>query len=82
MNRIEIEDFKDMKKVVETNTKILLRIDRCLSGDPDDRKDLGLIGDVRNNLRWKSNVQKTLGALGIGVLTLWIKTLWSFVTKG
>ena len=82
MNAKDIEDFKDMKKVVETNTKILIRIDRCLNGDPDDRDDLGLVGDVRNNKRWKGNVQKSIGGLGLGFVALMIKSFWEFFTKG
>jgi len=82
MNAKDIEEFKDMQRDVKASTTILLRIDRTLNGDPDDRHDLGLVGDVRNNVRWKTNVQRTLSALGIGVVTLWVKTLWGFVTKG
>lgn len=82
MNAKDIEEFKDMQRDVKASTTILLRIDRTLNGDPDDRHDLGLVGDVRNNVRWKTNVQRMLSALGIGVVTLWVKTLWGFVTKG
>ena len=82
MNAKDIEEFKDMQRDVKASTTILLRIDRTLNGDPDDRHDLGLVGDVRNNVRWKTNVQRMLSALGVGVVTLWVKTLWGFVTKG
>ena len=82
MNQKDIEDFKDMKRVVALNTKILERIDKNLSGDPDDRNDLGLIGDVRNNKRWKSNVNKALGTIGITSLGLVVRQLFELFKRG
>lgn len=79
MNANEMETFKEMKTVVKANTRILMRIDKCLNGDPDNRNDLGLVGDVRNNVRWKNNIQKILGALGFGVITLWLKDAWGYI---
>lgn len=78
MNVKEIETFNDMKKMVNANSKILVRIDRVLNGDPDDRKDFGLAGDVRNNVRWKNSIQKVLGVLGFGIATLWLKDVWNY----
>ena len=82
MNAKDIEDYKDMKRVVSDNTQILKRIDRTLSGDPNDRDDLGLVGDVRNNKRWKANVQKSLGGLGLGFAGLLFKQLFELFKRG
>ena len=82
MNQKDIEDFKDLKRIVKSNTIILARIDRTLSGNPEDRDDLGLVGDVRNNKRWKGNVNKALSGLGLGVGGLFIKQIFEFFKRG
>ncbi len=82
MNAKDVEDFKDMKRVVATNTKLLTDIKICLMGDPKNRDDLGLVGDVRNNKRWKNNVNKALGSLGLGFFGLFVKQIFESIRKG
>ena len=81
MNQKDIEDFKDMKREVKSNTKILTDIKICLMGDDKDRNDLGLVGDVRNNKRWKGNVQKALGGFGTLTVGLLIKQLFELFKR-
>lgn len=80
MNASEIETFKEMKTVVKANTKILIRIDKTLHGDKEkDKYDMGLVGDVRNNVRWKKNIQKVLSVLGLGIAGMWVKDGWTYL---
>ena len=90
MNAKDIKDLTEMKTVVaEMEDKIddtssdIKDIKHCLMGDPKDRKDLGLVGDVRNNVRWRDKVNKTLATLGLGVMGLFVKEAWQhFVRRG
>ena len=83
MNANDIKDLRDVKEVIgdmeskfkETGADIKI-IKHCLLGKPDDNDDLGLVGDVRNNKRWKNNVNKALSGLGLGVISIWIKQLF------
>ncbi len=81
MNAKDIEEFQDMKRTVKTSAKILTDISICLMGKPDDRDDLGLVGDVRNNKRWKNNVNKTLGGLGLGFVSLFVRQLFEIFKR-
>ena len=82
MNKSENADFKEIKRTVDNNTLILKRIDKCLNGDPDDRNDAGLVGDVRNNKRWKNMVNKILGGTGTISLGLLIKEIFRAIKPG
>jgi len=72
MNANDIKDLRDVKEVIadmerkfaETGIDIKI-IKHCLLGKPDDNNDLGLVGDVRNNKRWKNNVNKSLMSTSI-----------------
>ena len=83
MNKSEIVDFKDVKKTVENIANTVNDISICLRGDPKNHKDEGLVGAVNNNVKWRDKVNKTLSALGIGVILLFIKEVWQqFLKKG
>ena len=85
MNAKDCRDLQELINVVadiqESVVVDLRDIKICLLGDPKDRNDMGLAGDVRNNKKWKDNVQKTLTALGITTLTLFVKAIWE-ILKG
>ena len=81
MNKNEIGTFNDMKNVVKNTAETVDEIRICLLGDPKKPDSLGLRGDVRNNVRWRTKVNKTLSALGIGVLLLFIKEGWQQFIK-
>ncbi len=76
MTKDEIQDFKEMRKVVADTANTVQNISIALMGDPKNHEDFGLFGDVRNNKRWRSNVNKMLGSLGLGFLGLLIKGEW------
>jgi len=87
MNAKDIKDIKDVKSVMEqiesniaTNCKNITDIKIALMGDPKDRGDGGLFQDVRNNKRWKNNVNKTLVTFGLLSITSFIKLTWDYVT--
>jgi len=50
--------------------------------NPDDRNDAGLVGDVRNNKRWKNMVNKILGGTGTISLGLLIKEIFRAIKPG
>ena len=87
MNANDIKDLRDVKEVIadmerkfdETGTDIKI-IKHCLMGKPDDNDDLGLVGDVRNNKRWKGNVNKSLVTISGLTLTTFLKLSWDFIT--
>ena len=77
MNAKDIEDIKDVKNVIEVMETNLDSVSKgvdnlliCLMGDPKNRHDLGLVGDVRNNKKWKNLVNKWLGVVGISTFGL------------
>ncbi len=79
MNKTDIEDFKELKKLVEDNTETLKNISVCLMGDPKDHKSEGLVGAVNNNVKWKNNVNKALAVfipLSVGVA---VKTIYAWI---
>ena len=83
MNKSEVKTFNEMKIMVEGISNTVENIDITLNGKKEDRHDLGLVGDVRNNVKWRDKVNKTLSALGIGVILLFIKEGWQqFLKKG
>lgn len=83
MNKEQADDLKSMKKCIDENAEILLRIDKVLNGDREkDKYDFGLVGDVRNNQRWKNMVNKVLGGTGTISLGLLIKELFGILKKG
>ena len=87
MNSKDIKDIKDVKNVIgDMETKFdgvidnIKVIKKCLMGDEENWEDGGLIGVVKNNKRWKGNVQKSLVAIGGISLTTFIKVAWNFFT--
>ena len=89
MNAKDIEDMKDVKTVIdqmETNLESVSKgVDNllvCLMGDPKDRHDLGLVGDVKNNKQWKNLVNKWLGIVGISTFGLLLKEGFNFFKRG
>ncbi len=83
MNKSEVKTFNEMKIMVEGIADTVETINVTLNGKKGDRHDLGLVGDVRNNVKWRDKVNKTLSALGLGVIGLFIKEGWQqFLRKG
>jgi hypothetical protein len=76
MNQEEQVTVKDLEKIVVSNSETLEQISVCLMGDPKDHKDEGLIGAVNNNVKWKNNINKSVGGLGLGFFALVIKEAW------
>ena len=89
MNANDIKDLRDVKEVIadmerkfdETGTDIKI-IKHCLMGKPDDNDDLGLVGDVRNNKRWKGNVNKALCSIGITSVGLLVRQIFELFKRG
>lgn len=79
MNQKEIKTFNEMKNVMESIAETVKNIDVTLNGKKGDRHDLGLVGDVRNNVKWRNTVQKWMGILGISVIGLVAKDIWKFI---
>ena len=82
MNKTEIDTFKDMRKVVETIAETVENIDITLNGKKGDRHDLGLVADVRNNIKWKNAVNRWIGALGISTIGLVGKQIFELFKRG
>ena len=83
MNKSEVTTFNEMKIMVKGIANTVRNIDITLNGKKEDRHDLGLVGDVRNNVKWKDKVNKAIGGLGLGFLALIIKEGWQqFLKKG
>ena len=87
MNANDIKDLRDVKEVIGTMEKTFTSteadiklIKHCLMGKPDDNDDLGLVGDVRNNKRWKGNVNKSLVTIGGLTFASIFKLTWDFIT--
>ena len=88
MNAKDIEDIKDVKTVIDDMEKRFIEtcvdikiIKHCLMGNPENNDDLGLVGDVRNNKRWRGNVNKSLFAIGGLSFTTFLKLSWDFITN-
>ena len=83
MNKEQADDLKSIKKCIDNNSKLLVRIDKVLNGDKEkDKYDFGLVGDVRNNQRWKDMVNKVLGGTGTVSLGLLIREIFGVLKKG
>lgn len=57
-----------------TNKHILDKVEslcRLIRGDPDDHEDLGLIGDVRNNTKFRKDAVKFKWILIVALVGLW-----------
>ena len=85
MNAKDIKDVRDVKVVMEqietslTNqTDAVQEIKLALFGK--DKDDGGLFADVRNNKRWKGNVNKSLLYLVPVSTGLAMRALWAWVT--
>lgn len=44
---------------------------RLIRGDPDDHEDMGLIGDVHDNTKFRKHATKFTWVLIVAVLALW-----------
>ena len=88
MNAKDIKDIKDVRTVMEQMETTLSNqcesvneIKIALMGDPKNRSDGGLFQDVRNNKRWKNNVNKALFTFGGISITTFIKMTWDYITS-
>ena len=89
MNTKDIKDIHDVKiviggmedKLTESASDVKI-IKHCLLGNPEDNNDLGLVGDVRNNKRWRNTVNKLLGGTVTLSLGLAIKEFLGYIKKG
>jgi len=89
MNANDIKDLRDVKEVIGamektfTSTEADIKlIKHCLMGKPDDNDDLGLVGDVRNNKRWRGNVNKSLCSIGITSVGLLARQIFELFKRG
>ncbi len=83
MNKEQAEDLKFLRKSMDDTAKIVTRIDIVLNGDREkDKYDFGLVGDVRNNQRWKNMVNKFLGGTFTVSLGLLVKEIFGVLKKG
>lgn len=88
MNTKDIKDIHDVKtviggmeeKLIESASDVKI-IKHCLLGNPENNDDLGLVGDVRNNKRWKNMVNKFLGGTVVLSVSLVIKEFFEYIKK-
>jgi len=75
------EDMSEAIKTLPTMQTDIATIYKVLLGSKDDRSDLGLVGDVRENTEFRNSAKYWLRALGGVNIGIGLKMIWDVVTK-
>lgn len=55
----------------QDDRNLLTSLAKLLMGDPEDREDLGLVGDVKENSQFRRTATKVVWALVLAIIGTW-----------
>ena len=78
------KDYKDLKTVSDGLNHMMKKIDdiRTLLKGKDDSDDIGLVGAVHDNTKFRMNTKKWMGFIGLSVLGLLVKAIYDLIITG